>query len=228
MSTHFIIVRHCEAAGNTVRVFQGHIDSDISPNGIKQGDYLAERFKNVKYDYIYSGPLKRTLFTAQSVNRYHELPIQIEPKLIEINGGDWENTRWSELPKLYPEQAANWESQPHLFIAPNGESMVQVRERMIDAITQLAKRHEDKTVVVVSHGCAIRNLLCWAKGWDIERISEVQWCDNSGVAQIDIDKNGNPTVVYENDNSHLPSEFSTLGRQSWWKKKGSPFVSYED
>lgn len=225
LSAHLIIVRHCEAQGNTERVFQGRIDSDISPNGVLQAECLAERFKNCSYDHIYSGPLKRTMFTAEAVNRYHGLPIQTDARLVEIDGGDWGGKRWSDLPRLYPEQAKIWAEQPHLFEAPNGETMVQVRERIVSAACDIAMRHMDETVVIVSHGCAIRNLLCWAKGWSIERLIDVSWGDNSSVSQIDIDKNGIPSVIFEGDNSHLKDGLSTLGRQSWWKNNTSPFES---
>ena len=92
--TRIILVRHCEAHGNTISVFQGHTDSDISGNGAAQLELLALRCRNMPIDAIYSSPLKRAFRTAEAINQYHHLPIQIEPRLIEINGGDWEGKSW--------------------------------------------------------------------------------------------------------------------------------------
>ena len=59
------------------------------------------------------------------------------------------------------------------FAIEKGESMQQVFDRMRDAVLLLAARHPGKTVLLASHGCAIRNLLCWAHGWPIERLNDV-------------------------------------------------------
>ena len=48
--TKLIIIRHCEAAGNKYRVFQGHTDSDISEKGKVQLDLLSIRCRNMPMD----------------------------------------------------------------------------------------------------------------------------------------------------------------------------------
>ncbi len=51
--------------------------------------------------------------------------------------------------------------------------------------------------------------LCWAKGWPIERLSEVAWCDNTGVSVLRFDRD-RVELILENDNTHLNEELSTL------------------
>ena len=62
--TRIILVRHCEAAGNLNRRFQGHTDAEVTENGKKQLELLALRMRNVKIDYLYSSPLKRAVSEA--------------------------------------------------------------------------------------------------------------------------------------------------------------------
>ena len=62
--TSIYIVRHCEALGNVMRIFQGLTDLDISENGAKQLEYLKERFSGIQLDKVYSSPLIRTRKTA--------------------------------------------------------------------------------------------------------------------------------------------------------------------
>ena len=50
--TRIILVRHCEAAGNLNRRFQGHTDAEVTENGKKQLELLALRMRNVKIDYL--------------------------------------------------------------------------------------------------------------------------------------------------------------------------------
>ena len=220
MSARMIIVRHAEAQGNKERTFQGHTDGAVSEKGLLQLEALAERFRTIHIDRLYASPLSRTVQTAQAVNKYHGLPLQTDPRLIEIDAGVMEKMPWRDMPVLYPEQAVNWDKYPHLFAPDKGEHMTEVYARISSAICDIAAQNDGLTVAVASHGCAIRNLLCWAKGWEIERLSDVQWCDNTGVSIIDIE-DGVPTLVMENDCSHIPEELSTFATQRWWREKRS-------
>ena len=215
--TRIYFVRHCEAEGNFYRLFHGHYDSKITQNGKIQLGYLAERFKDISYDYIYSSPINRTMRTAKAVNKYRNLDIIPYEGLIEINGGHWENVSWKKIPELYPDEAYCWAMEPHKFAPLNGETMLQVRNRIINTTLTIANMHPGKTIVCVSHGCVIRNMLCWAKGWDIDKLNDVKWSDNTAISLIEIDENNKPTLLIESDNSHLPENNSTLGKQSWWK-----------
>lgn len=227
MVTRVYLVRHCEAQGNIQRVFNGVTDCDISENGNSQLKFLAERFKNLKVDAVYSSPLIRTVKTAQACNYYHSLPIILDENLIEINGGGLEGIKFSDFPIKYPVESTLWNLEPWNFNIENGESMKSVYERIFNAVTDIVKKNYNKNICVVSHGCAIRNLICRCKGYPIERLNEVEWCDNTAVTVIDFDENLQPVVISENDASHLPVDFSTLSKQSWWKKENRDSLIFD-
>ena len=42
--------------------------------------------------------------------------------------------------------------------------------------------------------------------------------DNTAVTCLEI-QGEKARIVFENDNSHLPEEISTLARQKWWKER---------
>ena len=131
------------------------------------------RCRNMKIDAIYSSPLRRARETAEAVNRFHGLPIQIRDGLREIDGGEMENKPWEDFPKTYPEQASFWNKQPWLFSPPNGETMYHVFDRIWDTILEIIRENPGKTVCAASHGCAIRNFLCRASGWPIEQLNKM-------------------------------------------------------
>lgn len=217
MVTTVYLVRHCEARGNIDREFHGSFDSDISENGRCQLARLAERFRGIPLDAVYSSPLRRARLTAEALNTHHGLPIVTDARLKEINGGLWECNRWAELPALFPESSEAWGARPHEFEAPEGETMRAVYDRMRKAILDIVAQNEGKIVAVASHGCAIRNALCWALTGDIAHLSEIPWCDNTAVAELRFE-NGVLTVPHYNDSMHLDAELSTIGKQSWWRK----------
>ena len=218
MVTTVYLIRHAQAEGNEKRLFQGHYNGGVSEMGWRQLEQLAEYGKTLPLDAVYSSPLDRALETAKAVNQSHGLPIRVREGLIEINGGDWEGVAWDRFPLDYPEENDAWENRPWLFHAPNGETMAEVYQRITAAVLEIVRENPGKTVAVVSHGCAIRNFLTFAKGLPVEGIAQTGWCDNTAVSKIEFDEKLSPKLVYENETGHLAEETKTFARQLWWKK----------
>lgn len=204
--TELYIVRHCEAEGNVKRFFQGVTDCDISECGKKQLELLAERFKDIDIDVIYSSPLKRAYRTACAVNKYHNLPIFVNEKLIEINGGEIEGTCWEDFPITRPELEYHWNMEPHLFHPKGGEAMSSVYKRSWEAVEEILSENKDKTVVITSHGCTIRNIICHAQGKPIEKLNTVDWADNTGIFLLRFKDGCLPDIELFNDCAHLTAD----------------------
>lgn len=222
-----VVVRHCEAMGNALRVFQGSTDCDITENGARQLEALAGRMREFPIQAAYSSPLKRAFKTAQAANRSYGLPIRTDDRLAEIHGGCWEGEKWGEFPQRFPQDSYFWNHEPWKFHPEGGESMREVYDRIWTVITEIAARHFGESVLVASHGCAIRNLLCRAHGWEIERLNEVEWCDNTAISVIEFDRMMNPSVLLENDSSHLTEQLSTFAKQSWWRPENRAAMQFE-
>ncbi len=215
--TTIYLVRHAEAMGNVLEIFQGRTDCDITEKGTAQLECLAERFRDIEIDALYSSPLIRTIKTAEAVNCYHNLPIQKNEGLIEIDGGEWEGEKWTEIEKKYPAVLDNWRNHMEIFATEKGESMPAVYERMKAAVTEIAAANQGKTVAVVSHGCAIRNFLSYAESGSTDGLKTVGWSDNTAVSKVIFDDNLKPTLEFKNDSTHLPDELSTLKFSRWSK-----------
>lgn len=222
-----IVVRHCEAIGNHLRIFQGSTDCDITENGARQLDALAERMREFPFQAAYSSPLLRAYKTAQAANRYYGLPITTDDRLAEIHGGCWEGKKWADFPSLYPEDSYAWNNEPWRFHPEGGEAMREVYERVWAVVTEIAAHHFGQSVLVASHGCAIRNLLCRAHGWEIERLNDVEWCDNTAISIIAFDRELHPHILLENDSSHLTEQLSTFAKQSWWRRENREAMQFE-
>ena len=67
--TTIYLIRHAEAEGNLFRRAQGHWNGKITERGKKQIDALAERFKDVHIDAVYSSDLDRARDTAGALLR---------------------------------------------------------------------------------------------------------------------------------------------------------------
>lgn len=226
MVTTVYLVRHAEALGNINETFQGRTDTDLTDKGRAQLDCLAERFRDIPITALYASPLRRTRDTADAVNRYHGLPITLNDRLVEIDGGDWEEQSWVNIPKLFPREYECWQSHMAAFVAPHGEAMQAVFDRMRETVGSIAAQHPGETIAIVSHGCAIRNFLCFAAGDPITELGNVGWADNTAVSCVAYE-NGSVRLVFKNDARHLPSTLSTLAMSKWCRYETDEFHTDE-
>ena len=208
--TKIYLIRHCEAEGNHRRVFQGHINTDVTELGEKQLDALAERFRNIDIDKIYSSPLIRAMKTAEAAVRYKSLEVIPFDNLIEINGGVLEDKLFEETFKARPDLADAWNNHPQDFAPEEGEPMWEAYERIFDAIKFLAKINKDTTFAISAHGGVVRCLLCRLLYNDIKRLKDVPWSDNTAISLITVDDYFNFKVEFFNNASHLPEELIPL------------------
>lgn len=204
--TKIYIVRHCEAMGNVMRIFQGSSDTEISETGEKQLEYLKKRFENTEIDTVFSSPLIRARKTALAVIGERNI-VPIDDKgLIELDGGIVEGKPFRETFNSIPGLADAWDNHPEDFAPEGGEKMRDAYERIWSTVKKIAAENTDKTVVCATHGGVTRCLLCRLLKGDIKKLSEMPWSENTAVSLIEFDETLNPTVVFYNDVSHLPGE----------------------
>lgn len=215
MKTRLILVRHAEAEGNYKRLFHGWTDGDITEKGHLQAQKLAERLADMDIDVLYSSSLKRTLQTAGYISDIKCLPIIRTDKLKEINGGDWEGVPWDVLPQKWPVEYNTWENKPHIHKMPNGESMEEFQQRLIEEIIYIIESNKGKNICVVTHGTAIKSLMCYFKNCELEEMFNIPWCDNTAVTILDYAEGGFELLL-EGDSAHLENELSTIRNQDWW------------
>ncbi len=208
------IVRHAEALGNVEHTFQGMIDTDISEGGELQLLRLKKRFSDISLNKIYTSPLKRAVKTAEAVRAGRDIPVEADDKLCEIMCGVWEGRSWESIQNDFPNQYSDWKNDPEQFCAENGEPMRHVYDRIIGAMEKIAMQNDGKTIAVVSHGCALRNYMCWVHFGDIAHLKSTDWMEHTGVTCAEYD-NGAVRIVFENDFSHLDDSMSTLKKQNW-------------
>ncbi|MGH2491600.1 MAG: histidine phosphatase family protein [Candidatus Limnocylindria bacterium] len=149
----FYFVRHGESEANAAHRFAGRTDSPLTGRGRQQADDVAEALAKVHFDRIVSSPLARCRDTALVIARRHQLPVDLEPDLVEIDVGEKTGTPFDEVRGL-PE----WRDDG--FVAwPRGETLDQVLSRAHRVITRIAAESAGQRVLVVGHGGVTRILL---------------------------------------------------------------------
>lgn len=227
--TRVIFIRHGEAAGNIERRFHGFTNSALTENGFRQAALAAKRLENEHIDAAYSSDLTRAYETACTAVRSHGLTVEISEDFREINGGEWEDLPWDELPIRFPRDYDYWLRDPALLQMPGGESMKAFLERVAKAVQRVVDSHPDQTVLIATHGTVIKVLLAYYRGLTLSDLPYQPWHDNASISIVDFDADGSAYVVSEGENSHL-GEYSTLAKQDWWcleNKGGKKMISRE-
>ena len=159
-------IRHGETDGNKAGVLQGWTDTPLNEKGKELAVITARALCDVKFDLVYSSPLRRAYETAEIMLRYNNHPspaIETDDRLKEIYFGEWEGAGITSENFSVPSDNFNtFYTNPFAFQnAPSGESLSQVCQRTADFYEDLISNplHEGKTLLVSTHGFAVRAFL---------------------------------------------------------------------
>lgn len=150
--TRILAVRHGETPWNRDTRIQGHTDIDLNDLGRWQAGRLAHGLREEPIGAVYSSDLKRARDTAQAVADAHGLPVHAHIGLRERAFGRFEGQTWDELELHYPAEALAWRKRMPDFAPPGGETLLQLRDRVIQTVLSLAERHPGEQILVVAHG----------------------------------------------------------------------------
>ena len=160
--TKIYLIRHGETEWNKIGKLQGSSDIMLLPEGIQQAHLLAEHAPFHAVDAIYSSDLSRAVMTAEILAEKFGLPVIKERGLRETSFGDWEGQFLSELAIENPAGFEYFFTKPDKVQPPNGETFLESQARIMNALDEIIADNEDKNIIVVSHGAAIRLIICAA------------------------------------------------------------------
>ena len=103
--TTVYLVRHGTTAWNQALRYQGRADNPLDEIGERQGACLESYFKDIHIDLGVTSPLQRAVKTLEYclASQDHEVPVLIEPDVIEIDFGVIDGWTKEEIEAAYPE-----------------------------------------------------------------------------------------------------------------------------
>jgi len=198
-----ILVRHGETDWNLSRRIQGgNSDTQLNQRGRQQAESLALRLKPEKIQAIYSSPLQRARDTALAIAHYHQLPVEVEPSLKEIEVGALEGMSIAGVGKLI-ELLVRHKEGDELPRLPGGESVAEVQQRVWGTIQRLVDKHREGVLVVVSHYFSVLTAICSVINLPLSQITRLRL--NPGSVSIITFDEQTPRLILFNDTCHLAS-----------------------
>ena len=135
------IVRHGQTDWNLEGRTQGHSDIPINEAGRNQAKILKEKLKDIKFDKVFSSPLKRAYETASIIT--HQ-PIVKDNRLIERCGGVLEGMLAKDGPKDIDYNDPN-ENRYGI------ENILDFRYRIFNFLDEIIEKYPNQDILVVTH-----------------------------------------------------------------------------
>jgi probable phosphoglycerate mutase len=176
--TRLLLIRHGATEWNEARRLQGRADLGLSPRG--RAEVLSWRLPpDWKEACWLSSPLRRARETAVLLTA---APVEVEPRLIEMDWGAFEGRTLAELRADDPAGMAANEARGLDFRPPGGESPREVAERFRHLAADLADAPEP--VIAVTHKGVVRAGLALATGWTMATKPPVRLAGDHALALL--------------------------------------------
>ncbi|MFH1426058.1 MAG: histidine phosphatase family protein [Candidatus Kerfeldbacteria bacterium] len=144
----FFVVRHGRAENNDLDIVSCKYETQ-EPYGLsKKGkdEILKEAEEYKDFDVIYTSPYRRAKETASLFANTSHCEIVEDERLEEFDTG---------ILDMKPSEAFSEAMKNHSevdYVFENGESFFNVSERLIDFITEINTKQQDKKILIVTHG----------------------------------------------------------------------------
>lgn len=196
-----ILVRHGRTGHNASGLLQGQgIDSELDEQGLSEAAKVAARLRMEKIDAAYASDLLRAFVTAQSIVAHHpHISLATHTSLRERSYGSYEGLHQDLFLSAYESSGVPWEH----FKPEGGESSAELAARGMEFFNELAVRHADDTVLVVSHGGLLASTLLRLSGQEFTRENYKEFRMGNTAVSIVSFENGVPTIELLGCTKHL-------------------------
>jgi len=193
-ATRLVLVRHAEPDGSARGRVCGRTDVPLGAAGRRQADALGVALAAPPFAAVYASPLARAFETARPIAAAHRLdPVRCDD-LRELDFGEADGLRFGEIEARYPNLVRAWAKTPGSVRFPGGESLTDLRARVLPAVETIRGRHPGAAVGIVAHAGVLRVVLGDALGLPDDGffrldqshggVSVVDWLDGTPLVRV--------------------------------------------
>lgn len=148
------IVRHGQTNWNLEGRYQGRKDIELNQTGIIQAKEIQYQLKDIKFDIVFSSPLKRAYDTAKIIC---DNDIIIDNRIIEGCNGSLEGKLKSECEEFINFNDFN-ENKYGI------EPLLQFRERIKNFLDEVVLKYASQNILIVTHAGVSIYMRCYFEG----------------------------------------------------------------
>jgi broad specificity phosphatase PhoE len=158
-TTVFGMLRHGETEWNRLKKIQGFRDSPLTAKGQEHLHNWVPTLKKYHWNRIFASDLGRVKETVAILNQELNLPVEYDARLREQNWGEWEGYTIPSIHQQFAKELKKRVKQGWLFSAPGGETRLEVKDRVLDALLDAHKKWQGQKILVVCHQGIIKTTL---------------------------------------------------------------------
>jgi tRNA 2-thiocytidine biosynthesis protein TtcA len=149
--------------------------------------------------------LLRAWDTARAVSDAAGVALVLDEGLRERGFGVFEGQTFAEIEARWPQESQRWRQRDPHWAPEGGESLSQMRERVLATLARLAAAHRGEQIVLVAHGGVMDMLYREATGLGLQAPRTWQ-LGNAAVNRL-LWTPDSLTLVGWSDTSHLDDDF---------------------
>ncbi len=200
--TTLYLIRHGESKANFYRIFAGDSNYPLTDLGMKQAELAANFLKNKNISAVYASPIPRAFNTGKATADACGIPIFPNDGLKEVYAGEWEGKKFDDLMTEYKESFDIWRNDIGKAIPDSGEAVVDLYDRVVNAITKIAEENAGRNIAIASHATPIRAFGAYCMGISKENMKDLPWPANASITTVKFE-NGKFFDIEYGNNEHL-------------------------
>lgn len=188
------LVRHGQTEYNRQGKLQGNTDVPLNEYGREVAYATAERIKDIPFDLVITSPLSRARETARILMGNRKVDILTDDRIREISFGEYEGCCYKGENCNVPDpHFMNFFDAPTEYTTPpGGESLQHIIERTGRFWRELCadKENVDKTILLSTHGCALKAILVNVCGTPLEHFWGKGCSGNCALTKVEVTGDG--------------------------------------
>jgi 2,3-bisphosphoglycerate-dependent phosphoglycerate mutase len=178
MKLHIYIFRHGETYYNRSKRFTGWVDSRLTPKGIEQSKFIAQKLRRKTFQIAFKTSLHRSSDTLKIVLKYHPECKRVitDDRMMERSYGDLERKFHKTVIEKHGKKQFDIWHRSYDIPPPGGESIKKVEKRVLSFIEDLIilMRRERSNVAIAAHGNSMRTFIRHFESLTIKQMMELQ------------------------------------------------------
>jgi 2,3-bisphosphoglycerate-dependent phosphoglycerate mutase len=160
MKCHIYLFRHGETSFNRSERFTGLVNSRLTPKGIEQANFIAEKLREKEFQVAFKTSLSRSSNSLKIVLNFHPecRRVIVDDRMIERSYGDLERKYHRTVIKKYGKRQFDLWHRSYDVPPPGGESIKMVEKRVLSFVKDLLMlmEREKINVVISAHNNSMR------------------------------------------------------------------------
>ncbi len=137
MAEKIYLIRHGLTESNKKRIYAGWCEEGLCKEGLNAVSEFGGKLKQFRIDKIFSSPIRRAVQTAEIIDSFLKVGIEIEEDFKEMKMGPWEGLSENEVAEKFPGDWKIWNTKPSELKRNGRETLKEVLLRALDGIKRI-------------------------------------------------------------------------------------------